>query len=402
MPRLNVPAPWRWTLGLTAVLLMPGAAAAQLPPLTGYYLHAAAVSEASPLGPSGVLDLQRLRLMSRGTAGPVRFDMAWETTLLLRSNEVVLGRGFQEAEPAAPWLGLQGSLVDRRRVGWRHGLDRLSVSADVRNRARITVGRQTVSWATTLYLTPADPFVPFDPADPFREYRAGVDAVRTVVFTGPFSQVDAVVRPAPKPGGGETWTALIRGQRLMAGWEIAGWGGLLHDRSAAALAASGSVGEMGIRAEGSIRSSGEGTVVRIAAGLDRLVEFRNRDLRLVAEVQRDGLAAGDVTELMDVALSAPAARGELSVLGREAALVNANWQVHPLASVSLLSMVSLQDGSALVSPGLVWSLADEVSLRLGGYAGLGPRAHAEGGVPTLRSEHGGTPLIGFAALSVFF
>ncbi|TVR61666.1 MAG: hypothetical protein EA422_12320 [Gemmatimonadales bacterium] len=401
-------------MGLAAglvLMLTPLAATAQLLPLSGYYLHAAAAAEASPLGPSGALDLQRLRLMSRGTAGPVRFQVAWETTLLLRSDAVVLGRGFQEAEPAAPWLNLQGSLVDRRRVGWVHGLDRLSLSHDVGSRARITVGRQTVSWATTLYFTPGDPFVPFDPADPFREYRAGVDALRGVVFTGPFSEVDAVVRPAPAPGGGESWTALLRGQRLVEGWELSAWGGLLHDRGAAALAASGSVGELGIRAEGTVRSTESGTVVRMAAGVDRLLEFRERDLRIVAEVQRDGFGARDADQLAEVALSLPAARGELSVLGRHAALVNATWQVHPLASASLLSLVSLRDGSALVSPGLTWSLADEVSLRLGAYAGLGPGARTNthlpqlppgGQFPGLRSEHGATPLIGFAALSVFF
>ena len=51
-----------------------------------------------------------------------------------------------------------------------------------RANADLIVGRQPVSWATTLFLTPADPFSPFDPADPFREYRGGVDAARLRVY----------------------------------------------------------------------------------------------------------------------------------------------------------------------------------------------------------------------------
>ena len=382
--------------------LVPQVASAQLPAVSGYYLHAAAASESSVLGPSGVLDVQRLRLMSRGSLGPVRLDAAWETTLTLRSDEVALGRGFEGAEPAAPWLNLQGSLMDRRRVGWFQGLDRFSASVDLGQRARITAGRQTVSWATTLYFTPADPFVPFDPADPFREYRAGVDALRAVVFTGPFSEVDVVVRPAPVPGGGESWTALVRRQQLLAGWEVSAWGGLLHDRAALAVASAGSLGEVGLRAEGSLRRTAEGMVIRAAFGVDRLMEVLERDLRVVAEIQRDEFGAAGPRELAEVALSQPASRGELSVLGRDAAILNVSWQIHPLISTSFLSLVSLGDGSALLSPGLTWSLADEVSLRLGGYAGLGPGARTEGPSPSFRSEHGATPLIGFVALSVFF
>lgn len=389
--------PLCWTL-LAGGLLAPGPATAQLAPLNGYYLHALAGSESSPFSPSGVVDVQRLRLMTRPAWGSVRFDVAWETTLTLRSDALALGRGFEGTEPAAPWLDLQGHLVDRRRVEWTQGLDRLNAAFPLGRRGRITLGRQSISWATTLFFTPADPFVPFDPADPFREYRSGVDAFRGVLFTGPFSELDAVVRPAPRAGGGETWTALIRGQRLVGGWEVAAWGGILHDEAAGSLAVTGFLGEWGIRGEGSLRDTEDGRVLRGAVGVDRLFELGGRDLRTVVEVQHDGFGATQASELLDTALSPPALRGELSVLGRDALVSNAAWQAHPLASLSLLSLVSLHDGSTLLSPGLEWSLADEVSLRLGAFAGIGPGA-VNG---TLRSEHGATPFIGFAALSAFF
>jgi len=383
---------------LGAILLAPAPSVAQLPPLTGYYLLALAGSESSPFSASGGLGVQRLRLMSRPAWGPARFDFAWETTLSLRSAGMALGRGFEGAEPAAPWLDLQGRLVDRERVEWTHGLDRMNVSLQGGERSRFTLGRQPISWATTLYFTPADPFVPFDPADPFREYRAGVDALRGVLFTGAFSELDAVIRPAPSPSGGASWSALLRGQQLISGWEVSAWGGMLHDEAAGAVAGAGSIGEWGLRGEGSIRSTFDGTVVRAAVGLDRHFELMERDFRAVVEFQHDGFGAERAAELMETASSAPAARGELSVLGKDALVVHASWQLHPLAQMSLLSLVNLRDGSSLVSPGLNWSLSDEVSVRFGAFAGIGPGADGT----ALRSENGATPLIGFAALSAFF
>ncbi len=385
---------------LTALSFVPFRVAGQLPSLDGYYLHALVGSESSPFTTSGAADIQRFRLMTRPLLGSVRFDVAWETTLTLRSDAVAVGRGFEGQESAAPWLDLEGTLLDRRRVSWVHGLDRLSASVPLGGGGRITVGRQTVSWATTLYFTPADPFVPFDPADPFREYRAGVDALRGVWFTGPLSELDVVVRPAPEPGGGESWTALVRGQRLFGSWELAAWGGMLHDEPAGALTANGGWGETGIRGEGSVRHSGneEGTVLRAAVGLDRWFELLGRDLHAVVEVQHDGLGAAQASELWETARSPAAARGEISTLGRDALVLSASWEFHPLTTPNVLVLMNLRDGSALLSPGLTHSLTDEASLRLGAFIGAGPGAGAE----ALRSEHGATPLIGFAAFTLFF
>lgn len=366
--------------------------------LSGYYLHAAGGSESSPFSASGAFNVQRLRLMTRPTLGPVRLQVAWETTLTLRSDRVALGRGLEGAEPAAPWLDLQGTLVDQRRVSWAHGLDRLNASVPVGERGRVTIGRQTVSWGATLYFSPADPFVPFDPADPFREYRSGVDAVRAVVFTGPLSEVEGVVRPAPRAVGGETWTALLRAQRLLGGWELSAWGGMLHDEAAGAVTATGAVGKTALRSELSVRDTEDGTIVRIVAGLDRWFELAGRDLHGVIEAQYDGFGARRPDELLSVAASAPVARGEMATLGARALMVRAAWQLHPLTAVSLLSLMNTRDPSALVSPGLEHSVSDEIQLRVGAFAGLGPGSDGTG----LRSEYGAVPLTGFAAFSVFF
>jgi hypothetical protein len=376
-----------------------GPATAQSPLIRGYYLHAGAGIESTPLTEGGFYDFQRLRLMTAPRLGPVSLDIAYEHALELRTAPLALGRGFEAAEAAGPWLRLQGTLTEREHFRWRHGFDRLSLTARPVEATRVSVGRQTVSWATTLFFTPADPFAPFDPADPFREFRAGIDAARGELFLGPLSQLDAVVRPARTPVG-TTFTALARLSGVLAGVELSAWGGALHDEAAAAAAAAGAVGDVAVRGEASLRRDGGETVARVAVGVDRRFQAFDRDLHLVLEYQHDGFGARHAADLLVVIGSAAYQRGELQVLGRDALAASASYQLHPLLAADALAITNLHDGSLLLAPGLTYSAADEVSVRLGGFAGLGRGATA---VPIrLGSEHGATPLVGYAAVSVFF
>lgn len=383
-----------------AMAASPAATAGQTPDVRGYYLHAAAGIRRSAFTEGGALDVQRLRLMSRPAWGAVALDLAYEHTLTLRTGSLALGYGFEGARAGPQWLDLQGTLVEGRHARWAHGLDRLSLSLKLGRAAAVEVGRQTVSWATTLFFTPADPFVPFDPADPFREFRAGVDAARVQLFLGPLTDLDAVVRVAPAPGGGEAVTAVLRGRRVLAGWELSAWAGAVHDEPAAAVAAAGSAGALGLRAEGGVRRVDGRAMARFAVGADRRWQAAGRDLHLVLEYQHDGLGAARSEDLLVAAASPAAARGELQVLGRDAVAASASYQVHPLTAVSLLSLVNARDGSVLLAPGLARSLSNEVSLRLGLFAGLGRGADPAG--PALRSEYGATPFVAYLAASVFF
>jgi hypothetical protein len=390
----------RILLGVLGIALLgaPAPVRGQFPTMSGYYLHAAAGVESTPFSASGLLDVQRLRLMSRPALGSLTLDVAYEHTLTLRTTDLALGRGLEGMDATAPWLSLQGTLRETERVEWAHGLDRLSVAWHAGDRVRLTLGRQSISWANGLYFTPTDPFVPFDPADPFREFRGGVDALRGVVFLGPFTEVDAVLRPARVPGGGTALTALVRGQTTVRGWDVSAWGGVVHEEAGAALALTGSVGDTGLRAEAGLRRHEGETVPRVAVGADRLFQLLDRDLRAIVEVQHDGFGAGGAEDLLVTAGSLPYARGELQLLGRDAVVAHAAWQLHPLTAVSLLSLVNARDGSLLLAPAVERSMSDEISLRMGAFVGVGPGAEAG----RLRSEHGATPLAGYVAASVFF
>jgi hypothetical protein len=393
--------------------------------LSGYYLNALVATGESELAEPGGLSFQRIRLAALLRWEGLAIAAAYEQGFTVRLSGAARhgpgsggaarpGTGSGAEARSGPWSGgagvesgwlpLRGSLLERGRIGWTHGLDRLSVAFDLGERARVTVGRQAISWATTLYLTPTDPFVPFDPADPFREFRAGVDAARVVVATGPLSQVEGVVRIAAGADGDESVTALARVQRMVGEVEVTGWGGALHGDPAVALGLTGSAAGWALRGAGVARSTGAGGVIRFALGVDRRIALAGRDLSLLIEYQRDGYGASGPDQLVPVAGSAERRRGELQTLARDAMAANASWQIHPLVEVGTFALVNLGDGSALLVPVVTRSLGDETSLRLGGVLGTGPGPWRAGGAtgPVPRSEHGGIPPAGFAAVSWYF
>ena len=384
---------------LSAAGLLLAAPAFAQRAVTGYALNVATWSGDSPLAESGAADFQRLRLMAEPVLGPLRFDLAWDHVAILQRPAAV-GAGLLSSEASASnWWDLDRDIVDRRDFRWSHGLDRLAVSVAGRG-VEATAGRQAISWATTLFLSPADPFTPFDPADPFREFRPGVDAVRVQVFPGPLTEVEMVLRRSKTPDG-ETWTTLVRARTSGGRTDVSGWGGVLHGRLAAAIAATTTAAGAALRGELSVRRDGTGDgVLRAAIGADRRWTVAGRDLYAIVELQHDGFGAADADEIPRVLVSRPYRRGEMQTLGRDALAAQASWQAHPLVGLQWLTLWNLRDGSALHSPGVAISATRWLDLRAGTYVSTGDDDLSEFGVPG--SEYGLVPAVGYVSLAAFF
>ena len=372
---------------------------AQAPDLSAYYLHLFSRSGESPVSDSGLTDFQRFRVMWAPSVGPFGLDFAYEHTLQI-SGEDVLGTGAVAVIPSAAvnWLELEWTAEASDQVLWRHRVDRMALTLPVGESVELSAGRQVVSWASTLILTPADPFAPFDPADPFREYRAGIDGIRVRAYPGAFSEVELVVRPTSSPGGDQL-TALVRGKTNWRGWDVAAWGGVLFDDAAAAVSAVGELAGWAVRTEVSVRDDGVGAVLRGTVGVDRRVAVYRRDLYLIVEYQREGFGAADSDELFQTALSSAFQRGELQLLARDALAAQASYQIHPLLAADLLALTSLSDGSVLLSGGGTWGFGSNSSLRAGAFVGFGDDAL---GPTAIGSEFGLTPTVLYLSLTHFF
>ncbi|MDH3733740.1 MAG: hypothetical protein OEU54_09410 [Gemmatimonadota bacterium] len=370
------------------------------PEFRAYYLHVGSGTASGPFNDPAATSFQRFRLMTDLAVGPLRFDIAYEHGLEVSTGTLVPGglAGVGARRGTGAWAPLQWTIEESDHVLWRHQFDRLSGTLTAGESVELSLGRQTISWATTLFLTPADPFVPFNPEDPFREFRAGVDAARLRAFLGPFTDVDFVFRPATYDDE-TTLTALGRVRSVIGGVELGAWLGALHDEFSASGAVTATLLGAAVRAELVVREAEGETVFRGAFGIDRAFGLGERDLYVVAEYQRDGFGAADASELLDVLGSTPASRGELLVLGRDALALQASMQLHALWTVDALALTNLGDPSLLFGPGVTYSLSDEGTARGGLYLGAGDPKTGEG-LPG--SEYGAVPFTAYLSVTFFF
>jgi hypothetical protein len=385
-----------------AVVMAPGALRAQQLPswLSGYYLNFATAQGKGDLTAAAVSDVQRLRFMAARTEGMFSFDVAYEHVLGLTSDASagsVLGVLVSPIE--GDWLDLDWTLTDTEHVNWVHRLDRISVKAAIGENVEISAGRQPISWATTLVLTPADPFTPFNPSDPFREFRGGVDALRAQAFLGPFSGADVVLRPANGPDSTTTITAAGRVYGSWRGWDVQGWGGVVHDRFAASAGLTRNVAGATFRSEVVYRAEPTGPVWRVAAGIHHRFGVAERDLVLAIEYQHDDFGAADASEIIPVAQSPAGQRGELQVIGKDAAVAQVTYLINTLIAVDLFTLWNLRDPSTLFGAGGTYSLSSELGLRVGTYWGVGEGFDAMTGPG---SEFGLLPFVGYLSLTGFF
>ena len=386
----------RLLAALTA--LFPGPLDAQVD-VTGYWLSVASHATESDVGGGGTTALGRGRLMIAAEGGAMTVDLAYEHVVSRQPDGVAFAiTAGGEGAGTGDWLGTDWEIASSTDSEWRHRFDRLGLGFSA-GPIDITLGRQAISWATTLFLSPADPFAPFDPSDPFREYRGGVDAIRVQAFTGPFTEIEAVVR-ATEAAFGTATTALARAQTSTHGWALGAWAGVLHDEAAAAVFATGALGSTAVRTEVALREGPSGGAkLRGAFGLDRFFTPGGKNLYVLAEIQYDGFGARDRSKLFEITLSKPFTRGDMQALGRWTLAGRITYQIHPLVGLDALALMNGDDRSALLAPGLSWSATRAASVRFGAFTGLGASTILP---DDLGSEYGAIPALGYVALSWYF
>ena len=369
--------------------------------VTGYLQTVPVFSGPTTFSNGDISDFSRFRLTTEPTVGSLSAEVAYEHTLNVWQHGSASTFGLGGVPSGGEWFDLEGTIssTNQPHVRWRHRFDRMSVGWIPTEAFEVRVGRQVVSWGTTLFLTPADPFLPFSPSDPFRQFRGGVDAGRVRLYPGPLSQIDVVVRTT-RTNVGEEVTALTRGLTTWKNWELSTWGGILYGDGAAALGASGAIGAWALRMEAVVRDIDTTVFARGAIGLDRLFGLAGRDLFVVFEYQRDGLGAVSADDYLNIFRSREFRRGEFQVLGRDETVLQASYQIHPLVNVAGLVLWNFNDGSVLLAPSVSYSASNETSIAGGVYVGMGDSViTAERPVP---SEYGLSGVTGYLSLSWFF
>ena len=258
----------------------------------------------------------------------------------------------------------------------RGRIDRLSLRLRL-SHIDIKVGRQPVSFGSTWFFTPLDLVAPFGPTTIDREYKPGVDALRADFYLGTATQITAVAAYAG------SWQlegmVLAANGRINLGlWDISLFLGSVHKDFVAGLDATGSIGDFAVRAAATFTVPPEDEddeensepFFRIVFGGDYRTPF---GLTVLAEVYYQSIGEIDPSRYLDFALSPRVTRGELWSMGHLYGAVSLAYEITPLISANMAVTCNILDGSALLSPGLSWSISDNADLVFGAMFALGKK-----------------------------
>lgn len=288
------------------------------------------------------------------------------------------------------------------------GVDRLSVKLH-EGRYSITFGRFPINHSVTQIFTPNDFFAPFTATAINRVYKPGVDAVRVGVSLGELSMLEADAVIGSDADGAPSWqrsAALLRASTVLWKIEWAGLAGRLAGRWVVGGSLQGSIGPVGVRAEGHAGfpdrlASGQldGPVHgRVAAGLSKEFIWHNSSVGAEYLFQSDGGAApaeylGRMGRLFP---------DDQPYLGQHYVGVRLGGEIVPVLKVNAVALLNAADGSGLVLGSLLYDISDEASFIGGVIVPWGARL-AQGGVaPALGSEFGLTPLSAFLEMRFYF
>lgn len=296
--------------------------------------------------------------------------------------------------------------------------DRLNVKLSL-GQVDITLGRQAITFGKAYFFNPLDVFLPFDPRQFDREYKAGVDGLRVDVYLGDFSGLTLVAVAGReldwqnRPVDGEATLAadwygsalLVRGYTTLAGWDLAVQGGKVYGGWQLGGALTGELGPLSVRAEAAyLWADGRRPLPPPLSGdiiqdhLTLVLGLGHRwanSLTLEAEYLFNG--AGDPDHLE--AAMARVNAGAALQMGRHLLGATLSYEITPLVLGRLVMLYSLSDHSCLWQPILTISVADDVEMLAGASLGLGA---APDSAARVHSEFGSYPTYFFVEFKFYF
>jgi hypothetical protein len=333
-------------------------------------------------------------------------NVAYEQRFRYRSGATGLAAfGILPSEAATPFRvrPLVWRLTETPTAVWRHEIDRANAHVRVR-RADITIGRQAIGWGRGVLFTAVDLFAPFSPLEADREWRAGVDAVRTDVKLSERSSID-LVGAFGSTLNDSAFAARVRGYAGNFDLEVVG--GRRAQDLFAGTTTSAAVGDAELHAEVAVfRVPADATdavhpVWKAVIGGSYRIPIGS-GLLAYTEYHYSGFGAARPEDIRAL-VSTPSfverfIRGDLQILSRHAVGLTTSYEVSPEVAWSGQWLHNPGDHSGIVAPGLIYTFSDEMSLLATLYAPYGQPP--EDGV--LRSEYGAAPLSGLLQVRLYF
>lgn len=380
----------RRSAGLAAACaLAAGAARAAEPPLAGSYKNLLAVTRpGAPVEDSTrVDDFQRLRIKLQPALGAsADAQVHYELRAVWGESR---RRGGSDGAATLPGLrlnrarllDLEKDLVTEDAFLLQHDLDRLRLRFTAPQHD-LSVGRQAVSWGTTLIWNPVDLFSGFAPTEIDRDEKQGVDVLRWTWHPAPDSEVDVVVEPLDleEPGDVEAddSSLAVRAATHVGEYEIAAIGGRVARDTVAGADFTGYLRDAGFRGEllhTWVDEAEDPDFFRAVAGVDYGFAVPWNPY-LAVEYFFNGLGAGRPEAYPEVLQRASVqrgiSRGNVFNVGRNYVGLLGRVMPTPLLSLQATSLWNPEDSGWREFVTCAYSVTEDLDLTLGANFGLGP------------------------------
>jgi hypothetical protein len=300
-------------------------------------------------------------------------------------------------------------------------LDRSNVKLALAG-ADITLGRQAITFGKAYFWNPLDIFIPFDPRQFDRDYKAGVDALRVDVPLGSFTGINLIAvagRELDSSGKfiddgnlNASWygSALLgRAFTTVKGWDLALQGGKIYGGHQLGGGLVGELGPMEARVEVAYFWAQDSEPLPAPLGGDlvedsftAVVGFGHRfDNTLTVEIEYFYNGAGDSNDLEDSLVRF--STGSTLQLSRNLTGFLISYEFLPILTGQLIALNSWDDPSAQIQPILTWSPSDNTEVLLGASINFGERPDGSSTLdPQLKSEFGTFPDFYFMQFKWYF
>ena len=288
--------------------------------------------------------------------------------------------------------------------------------------ADITVGRQAITFGKAYFWNPLDIFLPFDPRQFDRDYKAGVDALRVDIPLGSFTGINLItVAGRELDSSGEfiddgtlnaSWygsAVLGRVFTTVKGWDLAIQGGKIYGGYQLGSGLVGEIGPIEARAEAaylwaqdseSLPAPLKGDLVEDA--FTATIGFGHRfDNTLTVEIEYFYNGAGESNDLEESFVRFRS--GSSLQISRHLTGLLVSYEFHPIITGQLLGLYSWEDPSGQIQPILTWSPSDNTEVLVGASINFGDRPELSStGQVQLQSEYGTFPDFYFMQFKLYF
>jgi len=315
--------------------------------------------------------------------------------VLSEASQAAGAMGIGVTRAPRRWLDVRHAVYEDSRLQLEHDLDRL-VARLYLGPLDVTVGRQAISWGTSLLFPVADVWAPFSPFELDTSQKRGIDALRMLTTVADGAERELVVADRGSlrdlSGGARlTWYAPFG--------DLYGAVGKLWNEGLFAAGVSKELDTFKLRGEGALPldlDRGELLLPRVTLGVD----WFRPELVLGLEAHYNGSGVWPDRYLEHAATSAVVSRGEAYLLGRWYLGLVTSWQPSELVSVAGSVIANLRDPSAVGSLALTYKPSQDAALTVGVFQGFGKPPRLD--PPSIASEMGSFGGLYYAELAAFF